>query len=72
MALIGENINEAEARLEEYTASVNLLPEWEKREIVECMDILRRMILRYDSSAKLAIAGIALEIANTTPTQAKT
>ncbi len=67
-AMIGENMSEAENRLQDFTAKVNLLPEWEKKEIMECADIMRRLILRYDSSAKIALTGILLEIVNSTPT----
>ena len=64
---IGERVSEAEKRLVEFTDQVNALPEWERKEVAECVNILRRMVLRYDASAKLAMVGMLHEIACTTP-----
>lgn len=66
--MIGERVSEAEKRLVEFTDQVNALPEWERKEVADCIATLRRMILKYDSSAKLAMVGMLHEIACKTPT----
>lgn len=60
---ISDPLKDAQFNLERFEAGVNALPQWEKLEVESTIESLRRLILRYGSSAELAIVGMSLQIA---------
>jgi hypothetical protein len=51
----------AETAMRNLLLGISNLPEWEQKEVAEVKEILDRLVLRYGSSAHLAMMGICIQ-----------
>lgn len=59
---LNTSLTPAQTSLYSLEKAIEELPEWERKEVLETKEALDRLVLRYSSSAKLAIMVVCLQI----------